>query len=122
MKFAGYDAIIIKGKSEKPVYLWIHDDKVEFKDASYLWGLGLADTEQLIREELNDPYVRVAAIGPAGENLVKYAGVFSDRRAAARGGGGAVMGSKNLKALAVRGHQKVPIANNELFQQALKAK
>jgi len=62
MKFAGYDAIIIKGKSEKPVYLWIHDDKVEFKDASYLWGLGLADTEQLIREELNDPYVRVAGI------------------------------------------------------------
>lgn len=121
MKFAGYDAIIIKGKSEKPVYLWIHDDKVEFKDASYLWGLGLADTEQLIREELNDPYVRVAAIGPAGENLVKYAGVFSDRRAAARGGGGAVMGSKNLKGVAVRGHQKVPIANNEAFQQALKA-
>jgi len=85
-----------------------------------LWGLGLADTEQLIREELNDPYVRVAAIGPAGENLVKYAGVFSDRRAAARGGGGAVMGSKNLTAVAVRGHQKVPIANNALFQQALK--
>jgi len=71
-------------------------------------GLGPCDTEQLIREELNDPYVRVAAIGPAGENLVKYAGVFSDRRAAARGGGGAVMGSKNLKALAVRVTKKCP--------------
>lgn len=72
MKYAGYDVIVIKGKADKPVYLWINDDKVEIRDAAYLWGLNLADSEQLIREELNDPFVRVAAIGPAGENMTFF--------------------------------------------------
>lgn len=121
LKFAGFDAVIVKGISEKPVYLWIHDGQCEFRDASYLWGLDCDDTHTLIREELGDPLVRIACIGPAGERGVKYAGVFSDRRAAGRGGGGAVMGAKNLKAVAVRGHEKVDIADPEAFREAVKA-
>lgn len=88
LKFSGFDAVAIKGKSEKPVYLWVHDGKYELRDASYLWGLSCNDTHQLIREELNDPRIRLACIGPSGEKGVKISGVFSDRRSAARGGGG----------------------------------
>ncbi|MGB9976282.1 aldehyde ferredoxin oxidoreductase family protein [Thermovenabulum sp.] len=121
MKFAGFDIIIIEGVSEKPVYLWIYDGKCEFKDATYLMGLDCDDTHTLIREELGDPRIRIACIGPAGENKVKISGIFSDRRAAARGGGGAVMGSKNLKAIAIRGHEKVEIADPEGFSEAVKA-
>ncbi|NPV88081.1 aldehyde ferredoxin oxidoreductase family protein [Coprothermobacteraceae bacterium] len=120
MKFAGYDAIVVTGKADKPVYLWINEEKVEFRDASYLWGFTNEETHVLIREELNDPFVRIASIGPAGENLVRFAGVFSDRHAAGRGGGGAVMGSKNLKAIAIRGRKTVPIAMPEAFQEAIK--
>ena len=120
LKFAGFDAVIVKGKADKPVYIWIHDGKYEIRDASYLWGLDCDDTHTLIREELHNPRVRLACIGPAGENGVKFAGVFSDRRAAGRGGGGAVMGAKNLKALAVRGTKKVDIADPEVFSAAVK--
>jgi aldehyde:ferredoxin oxidoreductase len=120
MKAAGLDAIILRGVSEHPVYLWLHDGRCEFRDASYLWGLDCDDTHTLIREELHDPAVRVACIGPAGENLVKFAGIFSDRRTAGRGGGGAVMGAKNLKAVAVRGRGKVPLADPEGFEAAVK--
>ncbi|MBW2064028.1 MAG: ABC transporter ATP-binding protein, partial [Deltaproteobacteria bacterium] len=102
LKFAGFDAIIVRGKADKPVYLWVHDGSCELRDATYLWGLGCDDTHTLIREELHDPRVRIACIGPGGERGVKFAGVFSDRRTAGRGGGGAVMGAKNLKAVAVR--------------------
>jgi aldehyde:ferredoxin oxidoreductase len=121
LKFAGFDGVIVFGKSERPVYLWIHDGKCDFRDAVYLWGLDCDDTHTLIREELHDPSVRMACIGPAGEKQVKMAGIFSDRRAAGRGGGGAVMGSKNLKAIVCRGRDRVEPADREAFADAVKA-
>ena len=120
LKFAGFDAVIIKGISPKPVYLWNHDGKYELRDAGYLWGLDSQDTQTLIRVELHNAKIRIACIGPAGEKLVKYAGIFSDRRAAARGGGGAVMGIKNLKAIAVRGTAKVDLADPAAFMATVK--
>lgn len=120
LKFAGFDAIIVKGIADKPVYLWVHDGKCEFRDAAYLWGLDCDDTHTLIREELGDPNIRIACIGPAGEWGVRYSGIFSDRRAAARGGGGTVMGAKKLKAIAVRGLEKVDVANKNAFRAAVK--
>ncbi|MBW1999250.1 MAG: aldehyde ferredoxin oxidoreductase family protein, partial [Deltaproteobacteria bacterium] len=120
LKFTGFDVIIVRGKAENPVYLWVHNGSYELRDATYLWGLGCDDTHTLIREELHDPRVRIACIGPAGERGVKFAGVFSDRRAAGRGGGGAVMGAKNLKAIAVRGKEKVSIADPESFKEAVR--
>jgi aldehyde:ferredoxin oxidoreductase len=105
LKRAGYDAIIIEGKAEKPVYLWVHDGEAEIKDASNLWGKETLETETAIRSELADDKIEVAMIGPAGENLVRYACIMEGcHDAAGRGGIGAVMGSKNLKAIAVRGH------------------
>jgi len=116
LKFAGFDAVIIKGKAEKPVYLWISDGKAEIRDAKDLWGLDIHEAEKQIKEKLEDKEVKVAAIGPAGENLVKTACITIDTyRQAGRGGGGAVMGSKNLKAIAVRGHQGVSVPDIEEF-------
>ncbi|MCK4785415.1 MAG: aldehyde ferredoxin oxidoreductase, partial [Desulfobacteraceae bacterium] len=101
LKRAGFDAIIIKGKSEKPVYIWIHDGEVEIRDASHLWGTDIGTTQNRIREELRDNLIRVAVIGQAGENLVRYACVINNLgHANGRTGMGAVMGSKNLKAIA----------------------
>jgi aldehyde:ferredoxin oxidoreductase len=120
LKFAGFDGVLVTGKAEKPVYLWIHDGKYELRDAGYLWGLDCDDTHTLIREELHSNDIRVACIGPAGENRVKYAGIFTDRRAAGRGGAGAVMGDKNLKAIACRGTAKVEPADHEAFAVAVK--
>jgi aldehyde:ferredoxin oxidoreductase len=120
IKFAGFDAVIVRGKAAKPVYLWIHDGKYELRDASYLWGLDCNDTHTLIREELHDQNIRLGCIGPSGERGVKYAGIFSDRRACGRGGGGAVMGSKNLKAIAFRGNEKVELADKDVFAAAVK--
>ena len=106
LKRAGYDAVIVEGKSEKPVYLWIHGGEASIRDATHLWGRNTKETQQAIRAELGDNLIRVALIGPAGENLVRYAcimnGLFD---AAGRGGLGAVMGSKNLKAIVVRGRR-----------------
>jgi len=111
-KHAGYDAIIIEGKSESPVYLWIKDGKAEIRDAKHLWGKTTGECQKLIRDELGDRGVRIAQIGPAGENLVRYSCIVNDlSHAAGRTGMGAVMGSKNLKAIAVRGHQKVALSN-----------
>lgn len=120
LKFAGFDGVIVRGIAEKPVYLWIREGKYELRDAGYLWGLDCDDTHTLVREELHDPLVRVACIGPAGEHGVRYAGVFSDRRAAGRGGAGMVMGSKNLKAIACRGTEKVEPADREAFDAAVR--
>jgi aldehyde:ferredoxin oxidoreductase len=118
IKFAGYDVIIVQGKSERPVYLWINDEEAEICDAKHLWGLDTFQTEEKLREERRDPTVRVACIGPAGENLVKFALVNTERyRHAGRGGVGAVMGSKNLKALAVKGSGQIRIHNLEVFIQ-----
>jgi aldehyde:ferredoxin oxidoreductase len=112
-KRTGFDALVVKGKAAGPVYLFVHDGQVEIRDASHLWGKTDAyETEDAIVAELNDPKIRVAPIGAGGENLVRYAGVICNHGhgCAGRTGMGAVMGSKNLKALAFRGTQNVPIA------------
>jgi aldehyde:ferredoxin oxidoreductase len=119
MKYAGFDVVIVKGKADKPVYLWLHDGKYELKDATYLWGLDCNDTHTLIRDELHDQNIRLACISIAGERGVKYSGIFSDRRACGRGGCGAVMGSKNLKAIAFRGHEKVELSDSKAFAAAV---
>lgn len=119
-KAAGFDIIIIEGVADQPVYLWVHDGKYELRNAAYLWGLDCDDTQALIRDELHDPHIRIACIGPAGEHLVKYAAIITDRRAAGRGGGGAVMGAKKLKAIAVRGNEDVNLVDPEAFQAAVK--
>ncbi len=107
-KFAGWDMVIFEGKSPKPVYLSIEDDQVELRDAAHLWGKSVWETEETIKKQHQDPLVRVSSIGLAGENGVLYAAVVNDlHRAAGRSGVGAVMGSKNLKAIAVRGTQGV---------------
>jgi len=117
LKFAGYDLIIFEGKSPKPVYLYIHDDKVELRPAGQLWGRGTFDTEAALQTEHRDPNLRVACIGPAGENLVRYASVqVTYRRSAARSGMGTVMGSKNLKAIAVHGTGSLRIADPQRMQ------
>lgn len=104
LKRTGYDAVVIGGRSEKPIYLFIDDDVIQFRDARNLWGKSTLQTDDMIREEVGDEAVCVAAIGPAGENLVRFANITNDRyRQAGRTGMGAVMGSKNLKAVAVRG-------------------
>ncbi|MBI2831904.1 MAG: aldehyde ferredoxin oxidoreductase family protein [Chloroflexi bacterium] len=111
LKFAGYDMVIVEGKAKNPVYVWIEDDKVEIRPASHLWGKSTNETQKEIRNETR-PETKVASIGPAGERLVRFACVINDEgRAAGRGGVGAVAGSKNLKAIAVRGTKKVPIAD-----------
>ncbi len=116
-KQAGFDAVVIQGKAEKPVYLWIKNGAAEIRDASHLWGLKTGDCQEEIHKELDDPKIRIAQIGPAGENLVRYAAVMHDvNRAAGRSGLGALMGSKNLKAVAVRGNFKVGLANKEMMK------
>lgn len=101
-KRAGYDALVIRGRAESPVYLWLHNERVEIVAADHLWGLHTARAQAAIREELGDERVRIAQIGPAGEKLVRYAAIMHDiNRAAGRNGLGALMGSKNLKAVAV---------------------
>jgi len=114
LKRTGYDAIIIEGRAKTPVYLWIQDGEVGLRDASHLWGKNTKETEAAIRAELGDKRIQLALIGPGGENKVRYACIMHGLRdAAARGGVGAVMGSKNLKAIAVRGHKLPRIANRE---------
>ncbi|MFC1870320.1 aldehyde ferredoxin oxidoreductase family protein [Chloroflexota bacterium] len=121
LKHAGYDAIIIEGMAENPVYLWIKDGQVEIRDASHLWGMTTGDCEKTIKQELGDRNIRIAQIGAGGENLVRYACVINDLRdACGRGGIGAVMGSKKLKAIAVRGHQNVALADAETISAIAK--
>ncbi len=118
LKRAGYDAIIVEGKAEKPVYLWIRDGEVSIRDARHLWGRNTKETQQAIRAELGDNLIRLAVIGPAGENLVRYACIMNGLYdAAGRGGLGAVMGSKNLKAISVRGHKAPPISEPERVKE-----
>lgn len=104
LKMAGYEAIVVKGKAPEPVYLWIQDGKVEIRSAVHVWGQKTAEVQEAIRSELRDAKIRVLQIGPAGENLVRFAGITNDlRHFNGRNGMGAVMGSKNLRAVAVRG-------------------
>ncbi|MDM7949535.1 aldehyde ferredoxin oxidoreductase family protein [Hydrogenophaga sp.] len=108
LKMAGWDMIIFEGKSPKPVYLFINDDVAELRDAAHLWGKSVWETEEMLKTSLQDPLARVSSIGKAGENGVLYAAVVNDlHRAAGRSGVGTVMGSKNLKAIAVRGTKGV---------------
>ena len=121
LKRAGYDAVILTGKAEKPVYLWIDDDSVQLLDASQVWGKSPSETEDAIKTELGDYYVRVASIGLAGEKQSKIACIINDKtRAAGRTGLGAVMGSKNLKAIAVRGTHDIIVAKPEEFMEMVK--
>ncbi len=125
-KHAGYDALIIEGKSEKPVFIYINDDTVSIKSADKIWGADTVDTQILIKHMLNNQNVRIACIGPAGENLSPMASIINERRAFGRRGVGAVMGSKNLKAIAVQGTNKnIAIADefgfNETRNKMLKA-
>jgi aldehyde:ferredoxin oxidoreductase len=110
LRWAGFDHLVIKGKADGPVYLWIHDGEIEIRDASDLWGEDIPTTQELIQEELGDPEIKALCIGVAGEKLVRFANVMTGlKNAAGRTGMGAVMGSKNLKAVAVRGTMDLAI-------------
>ncbi len=119
LRRAGYAAIVLEGKAESPVYLWINDDEVEIRDATEIWGM---DTEKTTDKllELTDEKAQVACIGPAGENLIKMAAIINDKhRAAGRGGVGAVMGSKHLKAVVARGTKSIGVADKDRLKDAV---
>ncbi len=118
IKFAGWDAIIIEGKADKPTYVAIKDSDVRFRDAAQCWGTLTFDCQQIIKNELRDQNVRVCCIGPAGEHLSRMACIVNERRAVGRKGLGAVMGSKNLKAIAIRGTGTVDIASKKDYKAA----
>ena len=121
LKFAGFDAIIIKGKARRPVYLWIHDGEAEIRDGSHLWGKETKEAQEEIRRELGDERIRVALIGPSGEKLVKVACILNElKHANGRAGLGAVMGSKNLKAIAVRGKKRMKVADAQAVKRLAK--
>lgn len=121
LKFAGFDAVIITGKAETPSYLWINDGKAEIRSAEKIWGLETGPAQEMIREELGEKRARVALIGPGGENLVRYACVVNElKHVNGRTGMGAVMGSKNLKAVAVRGTKKMEMHDPEKLREMSK--
>ncbi|MBI2848118.1 MAG: aldehyde ferredoxin oxidoreductase, partial [Chloroflexi bacterium] len=122
LKFAGYDGIIFEGKAPKPAYLWINNDKIEIRAADHLWGKDVSETVDLIQHEIGDKWqawdTHVAAIGPAGENLVRFAAIMGDKwRAAARGGMGAVMGYIIMKSIALRGTGAVTVSVGTGFKE-----
>jgi aldehyde:ferredoxin oxidoreductase len=120
LKSAGFDGVIVQGRAESPVYLWIHDKEVEIRKADDLWGMETFEAYRTIQSELGDQKTRIIGIGPAGEKLVRIAAIIcSDRGAAGRTGLGAVMGSKNLKAIAVRGTGKIPIVDENRVRELL---
>jgi aldehyde:ferredoxin oxidoreductase len=118
IKYAGWDAIIIEGEADEPTYIAIKGKDVQFRDAKNCWGTLTFDCQQIIKDELNDQNVRVCCIGPAGEHLSKMACIINERRAVGRKGLGAVMGAKNLKAIAVRGTEPVAIASEKKYKKA----
>ena len=121
LKKAGFDAIIIKGSSSIPVYIYIKDGQVEIKDAAHLWGKDTGDTQRIIKKELADNRIRIAQIGPAGENLVRFANIVNElKHFNGRNGLGAVMGSKKLKAIAVRGTKPINLYNKDKITQIAK--
>ena len=116
LRFAGFDGLWITGKAEEPVYLWINDGRFEIREAAHLWGLDTYEIQSKIKEELGQPSARVAGIGLAGENGVLFANIMCDHgRAAGRTGLGAVMGAKNLKAIAVKGNSRIPLARSKKY-------
>jgi len=121
IKQAGYDFVVIRGKAKSPVYLWITQDKVELRDATGIWGMQCSRTQEKIKEEVGQKNASVCCIGPAGEALVKYALLNSDNgHVASSGGGGAVMGAKNLKAIAAYGKLKIPVADKVALNEAVR--
>jgi aldehyde:ferredoxin oxidoreductase len=131
MRWAGFDHLVIRGRADKPVYLYIHDGEIEIRDASRIWGAGVYDTQDMIRRELGDEETQSLCIGPAGEKMVRYANVMTGRKnAAGRTGMGAVLGSKNLKAIACRGTMSIGIKypvealeyNKEAIDQVISTK
>jgi aldehyde:ferredoxin oxidoreductase len=119
LKFAGFDLIVVKGKAEKPVYLWVHDNTCEIKSAEHLWGKTVHESTDILLQDIGEPEVSIACIGPAGEKLVRFAAIMNDYdRAAGRTGGGAVFGSKNLKAIVVSGEEEIRAANPDKFYEA----
>jgi aldehyde:ferredoxin oxidoreductase len=120
MKFAGFDALIITGKAKGPVYVMVDRGEISIKKAERLWGLSISETESRLIEELKGERISVAAIGQAGEKLVRFSNIESKRRAYGRGGAGAVMGSKNLKAIITRGDSKIKIAEENGFREVIK--
>jgi aldehyde:ferredoxin oxidoreductase len=118
LKFAGYDYLVIHGESERPVYLFIDDDDVDLRDAAHLWGKDVRETNEILKRDLGDPEIKVACIGPGGENLVRFANIlFSVYNSASRGGTGAVMGSKRLKAIATSGSGEITVKDPERFYE-----
>ena len=112
LKKAGWDGIILEGKSKNPVYIYINDGDVEIKDATHLWGKGIGETNKLIKEELGDSSIKLSQIGPAGENVVQYACIINDlKHACGRNGMGAIMGSKKVTAIAVKGKKGIEFKN-----------
>lgn len=120
LKFTGYDGLVLKGRSDRPVYLQIDNDKIEIKDAGRVWGKDTIETQEILKEALGDKKARVAAIGPAGEKRCRFACITNERRTFGRGGAGAVMGSKNLKALVVKGNTQVPLFDKDRFNALTK--
>ncbi len=121
LKFAGFDAIVIKGRAQRPVYLWIHDGEAELRDASQFWGKFSKEAQEEIRKELGDDRIRIALIGPAGEKLVRVSCILNElKHVNGRNGLGAVMGSKNLKAIAVRGRKRMEVADAESVKRLTK--
>lgn len=116
LKWTGFDVVVIEGKAAEPTYIVIKNGQVAFKSAKKLWGLNTFDTQTIIKENLKDQSLRISCIGPAGENLSMISAIINEARACGRKGVGAVMGSKNLKAVVVRGDQKVPIADTQQFK------
>ncbi len=120
LKRAGFDAVLVEGRADRPVYLWIRDKAVEIRDAGPLWGKDIGETQKIIEEETGDARVRVAAIGAGGENQVRFACVVNAlKHTNGRGGMGAVMGSKNLKAIAVRGSRPIPFKDKAALKQMI---
>jgi aldehyde:ferredoxin oxidoreductase len=114
LRRAGFDALVVRGKAASPVYLWIHDGEAEIRPADHLWGTTTLECQQAVREELGEKRARMAMIGPGGEKMVRFACVINDlKHAAGRTGLGAVMGAKNLKAVAARGRTAVPVADSD---------
>jgi aldehyde:ferredoxin oxidoreductase len=121
LKCAGFDAIIVEGMAERPVYLWVHDGKAEIRDGTHLWGLNIGEAQEKIRRELGDMLVKTALIGRGGEKMVRFACIVNDlKHVAGRCGLGAVMGSKKLKAIATRGRNRVEVAHPDKVKEMTK--
>lgn len=120
LKFTGYDGIVITGKAKNPVYLQINNEEVQIKDARFVWGKDTVETQEILKEDVGDKKARMVTIGPAGERLIRFASAINERHAFGRGGVGAVMGAKRLKAIVVRGAKPVDVFDKNAFDALVK--